>query len=259
MADQSVTPAANASAAATAQAKTEVNAAAAPAVADSAAAKIAADNVAKAAATAGQNDADASEAKPGDNASAAAVTDQNKSNPPPPDPKAQQEKVVPDKYELKLPDGSPLDPARVQAVSEFAKQNKLSNDEAQAVLTKENDVATHVVQRQKVQLKTLSDGWTAASKADPEIAGADGKQFDKNVQYARTAMEALFPGAEIKKWMDDTGMGNNPQVLKGFARIGRLMESDKAVIPNGQPAAQRKGSMESRLYDNPTSQQTKQT
>src|SRR3972149_1235780 len=50
--------------------------------------------------------------------------------------------VVPQKYELKLPEGSQLDQARIDSLSAYAKEKGLSNEQAQAILDRESDAVS---------------------------------------------------------------------------------------------------------------------
>jgi hypothetical protein len=56
----------------------------------------------------------------------------------PPEAKPTEAKVVPEKYDLKLPEASLLDASHVEKLTAFAKERGLSNDEAQALLEREN-------------------------------------------------------------------------------------------------------------------------
>ena len=156
------------------------------------------------------------------------------------------------KYELKIPENSILDAAVVEQVSLFAKENKLSNEQAQAILERENSAAQAGLEAEHSKMKERVESFKAKcledSKADPEIGG---DKFKETALLANDALDKLFPGDEIRKIMDDSGLGNHPTVLKGFAKIGRMLQDPKIHQPGTAPAP--KTSMTSRLYDNPTS------
>ena len=52
---------------------------------------------------------------------------------PPKSAPASPAKIVPEKYDLKIPDGALITPADVERIATFAKERGLSNEEAQAV------------------------------------------------------------------------------------------------------------------------------
>lgn len=161
-------------------------------------------------------------------------------------------KVVPEKYELKVPEGSLLGASRVEKISEFAKQNKLSNDEAQAIVEREHLAVNEHMAHLNTQLETQKTQWLEESKNDPAIGG---EKFAENVALASRALEHLFPDTGIKKFMDDTGLGNNPRILKGFIQMGQMLQNDKILSPpSGQPPA--KSDPIKKMYDHPTSPQS---
>ena len=55
-----------------------------------------------------------------------------------------------------------------------------------------------------------------------------GVNFDTEVKNARKALEAYTDSA-FRKYMDDTGLGNHPALVKAFAKIGRELSEDKLV------------------------------
>ena len=55
-----------------------------------------------------------------------------------------------------------------------------------------------------------------------------GSNFEKNVQLAVKARDA-YTDADFRKYMDETGLGNHPAMLKAFAQIGRELSEDKLV------------------------------
>lgn len=55
-----------------------------------------------------------------------------------------------------------------------------------------------------------------------------GVNFDTEVKNARKALDAYTDSA-FRKYMDDTGLGNHPSLVKAFAKIGRELSEDKLV------------------------------
>lgn len=55
-----------------------------------------------------------------------------------------------------------------------------------------------------------------------------GTNFDTEVKNARKALDAYTDQA-FRKYMDDTGLGNHPALVKAFAKIGRELSEDKLV------------------------------
>ena len=70
-----------------------------------------------------------------------------------------------------------------------------------------------------------ADAWLEETKADPEFAG---EKLNEHCEFAKRAINE-FGGEEMHKILNETGYGNHPGVLRTFAKIGRLMQSDKLI------------------------------
>lgn len=161
-------------------------------------------------------------------------------------------KVVPEKYELKLPEGSLLNAKRVEKISEIAKQKGLSNDEAQALLESENESVREFAAGQYEGLKETAGRWLNDAKADKDIGG---EKFNEVVEVAHRAINHFSNGDEtIKKFLDESGMGNKPEVIKFFYNIGKTLQPGKIIGSNVAPPA--KPNALDKFYDHPTSKQT---
>ena len=58
------------------------------------------------------------------------------------------------------------------------------------------------------------------------LKGEWGQAFDQNVNFARDAVEN-FGSPELKALLDDSGLGNHPEVVKAFAKVGRTIAEDE--------------------------------
>lgn len=161
--------------------------------------------------------------------------------PPAPAP-APAAPVVPEKYDLKLPDGSPLDPSRVEKIAALAKERGLSNEAAQELLTGEHELLAEHVEKQKANLVSQAEAWKAQLAQDPEIGG---EKLAENVELAKRVINK-YGDDQLKKALDDTGLGNYPGLVKLFTKIGREMAPDKLVITDNSGGE--KKSIEERLY-----------
>lgn len=161
---------------------------------------------------------------------------------------------VPEKYDLKVPENSLLSAAHVEAISNFAKEKGFTNEQAQVLLERENSAAQAGVESMNQKAKQLGAQWLNEAKADKEIGG---EKFAENVMTANSALDALFPGVEIRKFMDQTGLGNNPVVLKGFVKIGNMLKNDTIHRPTTQPVPKtsiaKQDDTIKKMYDHPTS------
>lgn len=163
-------------------------------------------------------------------------------------------KVVPEKYDIKLPEGSKLDPSFLAKFSELSKAKGLSNEEAQKELSDASAFAENIQegsvklyeQAQADKLKTERESWLEQAKKDPEIGG---EKFNESLIYARRAI-AKINDPDLVKILNSSGLGDHPAFIRSFAKLGRGIADDKAVT-TGDPASGKKdkGAI---LYDKTT-------
>lgn len=75
----------------------------------------------------------------------------------------------------------------------------------------------------------LKTQWAEEVKADPEIGGA---HYDKTVALAAKALDKFF-SPEFRNFLSASGLGNNPDAVRGFAKIGASVSDDDIIT--GEP------------------------
>lgn len=148
--------------------------------------------------------------------------------------------VIPEKYEFKPPEGVEFDPEQLNEYTPIFKEAGLTQEVAQKLLE------SHLTIQQAAMEKQLT-AWSEELKNDKEFGG---KNFDANVKAAQAAV-ARFLTAEDKAFLDRTGLGSHPGLVKAFHRIGKAISEDAVPPPNKEPAA--KGPKA--IYNHPTSAQ----
>jgi len=138
--------------------------------------------------------------------------------------------AVPEKYDLKLPEGSLLEPSAVEQISSFAKEQGLSNEAAQKLLERESKSFASYVEKQKTELVKQTAEWLEAAKTDKEIGG---EAFGQNAELAKRVVER-YGSESFKKALNESGLGNHPELVRFVARIGKAMSEDQLVIPGTQ-------------------------
>lgn len=129
--------------------------------------------------------------------------------------------AVPEKYDFKMPDGIELDTAAADEFSTIAKELGLSQENAQKVA----EVGAKMVQRQQeAHLKQVEE-WVGAVKADKEIGG---EKLNENLAVARKTIET-FGSPELKSLLNETGLGNHPEIVKLAYKIGKAISDDGFV------------------------------
>lgn len=139
-----------------------------------------------------------------------------------PEPEPKPVEGAPEKYEFKPPEGAEYDPDILGQFSEAAKELNLPQDKAQAFLDK---MAPALAARQEAQLEAVKTEWAEASRADTEFGG---DKLAENLAIAKTAAKE-FASPELMTLLETSGLGNNPEVLRLFYRVGKAISQDGFV------------------------------
>lgn len=139
-----------------------------------------------------------------------------------------QAPAVPEKYDFKLDEGSLLDTAHVEQFSQFAKEKKLTQDQAQEFLQREAQALNSFVQKQQQEFEKVQAEWVNQIKTDPEIGG---DKFNQSIELAHRALKEFASDSFLKE-LETTGYGNHPELVRVFAKIGNLIKEDKMISPS---------------------------
>ena len=145
-------------------------------------------------------------------------------------PQAEQQadtKNAPEAYDLKPPEGIDID---TDAFSEFARDADLTQDQAQKLLEK---MATASMARQQSAAEQMRQQWASDSKADKEFGG---EKLPENLGIAKKAMDQ-FGSPELKSLLEQSGLGDHPEVIRFFFRAGKAISEDRTVTGNSRGQA----------------------
>ena len=130
---------------------------------------------------------------------------------------------APEKYdEFKTPEGVSLDPVVIGKFSEVAKDLNLSQANAQKLLETMSPV---IAKQQLAQVEALRAEWAESSKTDKEFGGAN---LNENIGAAKKALDA-FASPELRTLLDQSGLGNHPEVIRFMVRAGKAISEDTLV------------------------------
>jgi hypothetical protein len=127
---------------------------------------------------------------------------------------------------LKAPEGSKLDAAHVEKIATFAKERGFTQEQAQAILERDDKTVSDFVATQE---KNVAN-WKAETEADPEVGG---EKFKEASELAKRFVHR-FADKELLKELDDTGYGNNKLLVRMFYRAGKELGEDRLVQPGSQ-------------------------
>ncbi|HBC0624424.1 TPA: peptidase [Serratia marcescens] len=139
--------------------------------------------------------------------------------------------AAPEKYEFTPPEGQELDANALAVFEPIAKELGLSQEQAQKLV----DIYPQIQQQQaEVWSKQVAD-WGEQVKADKEIGG---DKFNASVGAAQRALDQ-FGNPELREYLNASGLGNHPALVRFCAKVGKAMAEDTFVVPGqgGQRSA----------------------
>ena len=129
---------------------------------------------------------------------------------------------APESYTFTAPDGLALDSGVTDAFAGVAKELGLSQDAAQKLVA---TMAPVMAQRQAEGLQAQRTEWREQAVADKDFGG---DKLADNLAAARRARDA-FASPELTQLLEQTGLGDHPEVIRLFVKTGKAMSEDGFV------------------------------
>jgi hypothetical protein len=124
-------------------------------------------------------------------------------------------------YKFELPEGMALDAKASEQFTEIAKDLKLPQDAAQKLVSL---YASQLQAQQEVHAETVK-GWAETVKTDKELGG---DHLPATMAAAQKVM-ATFATPALKDYLDTTGLGNHPELVRFVAKISKALSEDTFV------------------------------
>ena len=157
------------------------------------------------------------------------------------EPEQVEIKGAPEQYEFSAPEGQQFDPDVISQFSEVAKELDLPQEAAQKVLDK---MAPALQARQQAAMEQARTEWAESTKSDKEFGG---DKLTESLVAGKRALDT-FGSPELKTLLNETGLGNHPEVIRFFVRAGKTISEDTFVHGSNRQPGQGK-SLASVLYD----------
>lgn len=150
-----------------------------------------------------------------------------------PEPKGDDKKPVsaaPEKYEFTAGEGQELDKEAVAAFEPIARELGLSNEQAQKIVdVYGSTIIPQIAKQQEAAWQKQVTEWAETVKADKELGSVE------SIGNAQKAMDQ-FGTPELKQYLNDSGLGNHPELFRIFSRIGKAMSEDGFVSGSSENA-----------------------
>lgn len=135
---------------------------------------------------------------------------------------------------LELGENSLLGETSLEEMKQFAKEHKLTNDQAKEVLKLHEQVLSDYVESQEAKFVKQLGEWRQEVLDDPDYGGDN---LESTKQKARKLVKA-FASDELTNLLRDSGYGDNPHVVRFLADVGASLTEES--LATGKPAIQPK-------------------
>ncbi|MEX9224259.1 peptidase [Providencia rettgeri] len=131
--------------------------------------------------------------------------------------------AAPEKYEFAAGKDQELDKEAVAAFEPIARELGLSNEQAQKIVdVYGSTIMPQIAKQQEAAWQKQVTEWAETVKADKELGSVE------SIGNAQKAMDQ-FGTPELKQYLNDSGLGNHPELFRIFSRIGKAMSEDGFV------------------------------
>lgn len=138
---------------------------------------------------------------------------------------------APEKYEIKFAETIATDPEVLQEFESVAREYNLTNEQAQKLADVGSKLSEKMAEKQaEVHAKQVEE-WRSLSMSDKEFGG---EKLNENIAVAKTAM-TKFATPELVDLLNASGLGNHPEVIRAFYKVGKAISSDDKVVTGKPP------------------------
>ena len=144
---------------------------------------------------------------------------------------------APEKYEFTPAEGYEFDPHTLNAFSEVAKELGMPQESAQKILDK---MAPAMAEKEAARMEEIRNEWAESAKVDKEFGG---EKLTESLASAKKALDA-FGSPELKTLLNQSGLGNHPDVIRFMVRAGKAISED-GFVSGARGATNQRGAQQS--------------
>lgn len=153
---------------------------------------------------------------------------------------------APESYEqFNVPEGLSLEGERLESFTNYAKSMNMTQQQAQEAIDMHTSIINQMIQENVSAVQAEQKEWIKATQNDSEYGGA---KLKENLAMGRRALET-YGSPELTKLLNQTGLGNHPEVNRLFINIGKTLSEDNSLVDGVLRTSDDK-SLESRMYPN---------
>src|SRR5690554_3998321 len=129
-----------------------------------------------------------------------------------------------------LPEGTEIDADVMTEFKGLAKELGITQEAAQKLIDLQASMEQKRAETLQQMVADQSQQWANQVKNDPEIGG---ENYDQSVALAVKTIET-FGSPKLRTLLNDSGLGNHPELVKFCHRIGKAISEDKLVMGGTQ-------------------------
>lgn len=137
-----------------------------------------------------------------------------------------KEEAVPEKYDVKLPDGAELDTAMLDIFTPIFKELKLSTEGVQklvdAYVPIVNNTADNTRKALQAEFQKTTEEWKTETMKEL------GDNAKTSLSYVGKAIQK-FGDQELRELMQHTGVGNHKALVRFLSKVGKTISEDAFV------------------------------
>lgn len=151
---------------------------------------------------------------------------------------AAKDTAVPEAYELTIPEGVNVDQTMVDLATPTFKELGLNNEQASKLIPVAGQFAEKIAGDVQKQItdnhQAQVAAWAAAAISDVEIGG-DPAKYAANIVSAGQALDRLGFKSDtpFRQLLTDSGLGNHPEMIRAFVRVGQVISEDTVFVRGG--------------------------
>lgn len=131
-----------------------------------------------------------------------------------------------------VPEGLEMDAEVLTNFKGIAKELGITQEAAQKLIDLQASLETKRSAAAEQAQAEQAQQWAAQIKADKELGG---ENYSKTVETAIKAVEQ-YGSPELRNLLNETGIGNHPELVKFCHRIGKALSEDGLVMGGTQSA-----------------------
>lgn len=135
-------------------------------------------------------------------------------------------------FTFDFPEDMPVDEEELNAFKATAKELGLDQDKAKKLV----DLRVQAAQAAMRKHAEAVGKWRTDSQADKEFGG---EKFEENLGVAKLARDK-FATPELVSLLQSSRLGDHPEVIRFFYRVGKAISQDTFVRPGATTGSERK-------------------